>query len=51
MRARGEGVCITASGKILANGNISLKLFLEPLETIELLIFRYVVAEHHIAQL
>ena len=34
-----QGVCITASGNILASGNISLKLFLAPLETIELLTF------------
>ena len=45
-----EGVCTTASGNILASGNISLKLFMAPLETIELLIFWYVVAEYHIAQ-
>ena len=35
----GEGVCITPSGNILVNGNISLSLFMTPLETIELLIF------------
>ena len=40
-----RGVCITA------RGNISLKLFMGPLETIELLIFWYVLAVHHIAQL
>ena len=45
------GVCITASGNILASGNISLKLIMAPLEAIELLIFWYVVAEHHIVQL
>ena len=28
-----------ATGNILASGNISLKLFVAPLETIELLIF------------
>ena len=39
-----RGVCITASGNILASGNISLKLFMAPLETIELLTFRYVLA-------
>ena len=38
-------LCITASG------NISLKLFKALLETIVLLIFWYVVAEHHIVQL
>ena len=32
-------VCITASGNILANGNISLKLFTALLETIEVLTF------------
>ena len=31
-------LCITASGKLLASGNISLKLFMAPLERIELLI-------------
>ena len=41
----GAGGCITASG------NISLKLFMAPSETMELLIFWYVVAEYHIAQL
>ena len=46
-----DTLCITASGNFLASGNISLKLFMAPLETIELLIFWYVVAEHHIAQL
>ena len=30
---------IAASGSILASGNVSLKLFMAPLETIELLIF------------
>ena len=30
----GEGVCITASGNILASGNVSLKLLMAPLETI-----------------
>ena len=44
-------LCITGSRNILASGNISLKLFMAPLETTELLIFWYVVAEHHIAQL
>ena len=44
-------VRITASGNILASGNISLKLFMALLETIELLIFWYVVDENHIAQL
>ena len=39
------------SGNILTSGSISLKLFIAPLETIELLTFWYVVAEHHIAQL
>ena len=33
-----EGVCITASGNILASGNISLKLLMAPLETIELFV-------------
>ena len=42
---KGGGGCITASG------NISLKLFMAPSETMELLIFWYVVAEYHIAQL
>ena len=32
-------LCITGSGNILASGNISLKLFMAPLETTELLIF------------
>ena len=41
----------TASGNILASGNISLKLFMAHLETIELLTFRCVVAEHHFEQL
>ena len=45
------GVCITASGNILASGNFFLKLLMASLETKELLIFWYVVAEHHIAQL
>ena len=40
-----------ASGNILASRNISLKLFMAPLETIEQVIFWYVVAEHDIAQL
>ena len=30
-------LCITADGNILASGNISLKLFMAPLETVELL--------------
>ena len=38
-RTGGGGVCITASGNILASGNISLKLFVAPLEIIELLTF------------
>ena len=49
-----EGVCITASGNILPLGKISLillKLFLAPLETIDLLTFWYVVTEHHFVQL
>ena len=46
-----DPLCITASGNILARGNISLKLFMAPLETIEPLTFWYVVDEHHIAQL
>ena len=46
-----QGVCITASGNILACGNISLKLFMAPLETIKVLTFWYVVAEHPFAQL
>ena len=44
-------ICITVSGNILASGNMSLKLFMAPLEKIELLTFWYVVAEHHSAQL
>ena len=40
-----------ASGNILPSGKIPLKLFMVPLETIELLTFRHVVAEHHFAQL
>ena len=44
-------VCIMASGNILASGSISSKLFMVPLETIELLILSYIVAEYHIAQL
>ena len=44
-------LCTTASGNIFASGNISLKLFIVPLEIIELLTFWYVVAGHHIAQL
>ena len=32
-------LCITGSRNILASGNISLKLFMAPLETTELLIF------------
>ena len=31
------GVCITASENILASGNILFKLFMAPLQTIELL--------------
>ena len=42
--ARGP-LCITASG------NISLKLIMAPVETIELLILWYVVIEHPRAQL
>ena len=34
-----DPLCITASGNILASGNISLKLFMAPLETIELSTF------------
>ena len=34
-----EPLCITASGNILASGNISLKRFMAPLETVELLTF------------
>ena len=44
-------LCIMASGNILASGSISSKLFMVPLETIELLILSYIVAEYHIAQL
>ena len=44
-------MCITGSGNILASGNISLKLFMVTFETIELLTFSYVVAEHHTAEL
>ena len=47
----GEGGSITASGNILASGNISLKLFMAPLETMELLTFWSVVAENQFAQL
>ena len=36
-------LCITASGNI--------SLFMSPLETIELLIFWYILAEHYIVQL
>ena len=46
-----DPLCIAASGNIMACGNISLKLFIAPLETIELLIFCYVVAEYCFAQL
>ena len=46
-----RGGCITAGGSILASGNISLKLFMAPLETTELLTFWYVVTEHHFPQL
>ena len=46
-----EGMCITASGNILACGNILEKLFMATLETIELLTFWYIIAAHHIAQL
>ena len=45
------GVHWKIHGNILANGNISLKLFMAPLETTDLLIFWYVVAEHHFVQL
>ena len=45
------GLSITASGNIWASGNTSLRLLREPLKTIELLTFRYDVAEHHITQL
>ena len=44
-------LCITASVNILVSGNISWKLFMAPLETIELLTFWYDVAEHHFVQL
>ena len=40
-----------ASGNILASRNISLKLFMAPLETIEQVIFWYVVAEPDTTQL
>ena len=43
-----NSLCITASGNILASGNFLKKLLKVPLETIELLIFWYVVAEHHL---
>ena len=46
-----EGVCITASGDILASVNISRNLFMAPLEIIELLIFWHILVEHHIEQL
>ena len=49
---RGQGeMSITASENILAGGNISLKLLMALLETIELLTFWYFVAEHHFAKL
>ena len=44
-------VCITASGNILASGTIRLKLLMPLLQAIELFPFRYIVTEHHIAQL
>ena len=40
-----------AGGNILASGKISLKLFMASSETVKLLAFWYVVAEHHFAQL
>ena len=40
-----EGVCITASGNILASGKISRNLFMAPLEIIELLIFWHILVE------
>ena len=46
-----EGLCIMASGNILASGNISSKLIMTLSETIELLTLRYEVADHHIVQL
>ena len=47
----GGGVCIEASGNILARGNISLSLFMAPLEIRELLIFGHILDGHHIVQL
>ena len=44
-------MCITASENILASGDFFLQLLMAPLETKELLIFWYVVAEYHIVQL
>ena len=44
-------LCTMASGNILASGNISLKLIMALLETIELLTLQYEVADHHIVQL
>ena len=48
---KGVRMCIIASGYVLASGNISLKQLMAPLETIELLTFLHVVAQHHVAQL
>ena len=44
-------VCITASGNIVASGTICLKLLMPLLQALELFPFRYIVTEHHIAQL
>ena len=40
-----------ASVNIPISGNMSLKLLMAPSKTTGLLTFRYVVAEHHFAQL
>ena len=50
-RGGGGVVCIEASGNILASGNISLSLFMAPLEITELLIFGHILDGHHIVQL
>ena len=47
----GGVVCIEAIGNILASGNISLSLFMAPLEIRELLIFGHILDGHHIVQL
>ena len=47
---KGRGIFIMTSENILASGNILLKLLMGPLETTELLIFLYVVAEQLLVQ-